>query len=193
MNKCDRCEKTYRDSGMVTISDNEKKHSETICGKCYKKEMTETLGIEDFKDFNPNIVITDCDGIDHKFEVRKMIHSTGIFWEAVEFFENDNIGYSFEVCQGFEDDSRDAVVRLKEKVKKGLSKKFIKRDISNGYESLTLSEDVLEGKIEWDDNYGGKTPKFKIDGKEYSAEQIGKILMCYEGWNFELKIKEPTD
>ncbi|GEM_PF-4447398 len=59
---------------MVTISDNKSKHSETICGHCYNKEMAESLGIEDFKDYETSIAIKDCDGIDHEFEVRKMIH-----------------------------------------------------------------------------------------------------------------------
>lgn len=178
---------------MVTLSDRQGQHSETICGNCYNKAMSEALEIEDFNDFEPHIVIKDSDGIEHEFEIRKMIQETGIFWEAVEFLDNDEIGYCFEVYQGFEDDSLEAVARLQEKVEKGLSKKFIKRNAFNGYESLTLNEDVLEGKIEWDDNYNGRIPKFKIDGKDYSAEQIGKILMRYEGWGFELRIKEPTE
>jgi hypothetical protein len=130
---------------------------------------------------------------EHRFEIRKMIQVTAVFWGAIEFLDNDEIGYSFKVYQAFEDDSEEAVSRLKEKIKEGLSKKFIKKTVFAGRESLSFSEDTAEGKIEWDDNYDGRIPKFKIDGKEYSAEQIGKILMSYEGWNFELKIKEPTD
>ena len=122
-----------------------------------------------------------------------MIQETGIFWEAVEVLDNDEIGYSFAVYQAFEDDSEEAVSRLKEKIKEGLSKKFIKKTVFAGRESLSFSEDTAEGKIEWNDNYDGRIPKFKIDGKEYTAEQMGQILMGYEGWKFELRIKEPTD
>jgi len=28
---------------------------------------------------------------------------------------------------------------------------------------------------------------------DYTAEQVGHMLMSFEGWNFELRIKEPTD
>lgn len=192
--KCERCGKICRNYGMVTVTENDEfGRSETICSDCYNKAMSVALEVEDFKDFEPHIIIKDSDDIEHEFEIRKMIQETGIFWEAVEFLDNYEIGYSFDIYQSFEDDSLEAVAKLKEKVEKGLSKKYIKRNISNGYESLTLSEDVLEGKIEWDDNYDGRIPKFKIDGKAYSAEQIGKILMGYEGWDFELRIKEPTD
>lgn len=191
--QCERCGKQCRDHGMITLSESDGRHSETICGDCYNEEMAESLGVEDFKDFKPSLILKDCDGIEHRFKVRKMIHETGIFWEAIEFLENQNIGYSFQIYQGLEDDSEEAVKRLKGKVKNGLSKKFIKRTSFTGQESLSFSEDVVEGKIEWDDRYDGRIPKFKIDGVDYTAEQIGNMLMAYEGWNFELKIKEPTD
>lgn len=71
------------------------------------------------------------------------------------------VGYSFEMYQGFEDNSVEAVKILKE----SLFKKFIKKTIFKGYESLTLNEDVLEGKIEWGDDYNGRIPKFKIEEK----------------------------
>lgn len=154
--------------------------------------MSMALKVEDFKNFEPHITLKDCNHVEHKFEIRKMIQEMGIFWEAIEFLENDSIGYSFEVYQGLKDDSLDALTRLEEKVKEGLSRKFIKKTIFRGKESLSLSEDIIKGKIEWDDNYNG-IPKFKIDGEEYSSEEIGQILMGYEGWGFEFKIKEPTD
>ena len=191
--QCERCGKQCRDHGMITLSESDGRHSETICGDCYNEEMAEALEVEDFKNFDSHIIIKDCDNIEHIFEVRKMTHGTGIFWEAIEFLDDDNIGYSFQVYQGFEDKPEEAVKNLNQKIKNGISKKFIKRTSFGGQESLSFSEDVVEGKIEWDDRYDGRIPKFKIDGVDYTAEQIGNMLMAYEGWNFELKIKEPTD
>lgn len=190
--QCERCEKTCRDNGMVTLSESEGRHYETICGDCYNVDMAEALGVENFKDFEPNLIQKDSDGKECRFEIRKMIHETGINWEAIEFID-DEIGYSFEVHQDFEEASNQAVMQLIKKVKEGISKKYIKKILFSGQESLSFNGDTVEGKIEWDDNYDGRIPKFKIDGVDYTADQVGHMLMAYEGWNFELKIKEPTD
>ncbi len=52
---------------------------------------------------------------------------------------------------------------------------------------------VVEGRIEWDDRYDDRTPKFIIDGQEYSLEEIGRMMMSCEGWNFIVEIIEPTE
>jgi hypothetical protein len=178
---------------MVTLSESDGRHYETICGDCYNVDMADALGIENFKDFEPNLIQKDSDGIEHRFEIRKMIHETGVSWEAIEFLDDDEIGYSFEVHQDFNEASNQAVRQLNEKVKVGLCKKFIKKSLFSGQECLSFNGDTVEGKIQWDDNYDGRIPKFKIDGVDYTAEQVGHMLMAYEGWNFELIMKEATD
>jgi len=112
-----------------------------------------------------------------------MINPTGICWEAVEFIGENKIGYSFEVHQDFEEDSNDALERLYKKIKKGLSKKFIRKEIIQGQELVSIKGNVVEGRIEGDDRYD-RTPKFK---------EFGRILMSCEGWNFRLEIIEPTE
>lgn len=41
--ECERCGKVCRNYGVVTLSDSERRYSETICGDCYNKEMSEVL------------------------------------------------------------------------------------------------------------------------------------------------------
>lgn len=82
---------------------------------------------------------------------------------------------------------------LYKRIENGLSRKFIVKEISFGKEFTYLKEDLAEGRIEWDENYEGNTPKFIIDGEEYSLDELGKIMMAYEGWNFKLEIIEPTE
>ena len=193
MTKCERCGKTCRPYEMLTLSDNDGLHPETVCGDCYNKKIAINLGVKDFRNFKTIIVQRDCERKEHKFVTRKMIDDTGIFWEAVEFPNRVDVGYYFKVYQNFEDASEEAIKSLNEKIKVGLAKKFIKKTMFKGQERLTLSGDTLEGKIEWDNRYDGRIPKFKIDGQDYTGEQIGKLLMGHEGCDFELKIKKNND
>jgi hypothetical protein len=178
--------------GMVVLTIKEDEPSQSLCRDCYNEFAANMLGIEDYKDFEKEATFIDCDGIEHRFQIGKMINPTGICWEAVEFIGENKIGYSFEVHQDFEEDSNDALERLYKKIKKGLSKKFIRKEVVQGQELISIKENVVEGRIEWDDRYD-RMPKFIIDGLEYSLEEFGRILMSCEGWNFRLEIIEPTE
>lgn len=193
MERCQWCGKDSSGYGMVVLTIKEDEPSQSICEDCYNRYMADMLGVEGYKDFEKEATFKDCDGIDHCFQIGKKIHSTGICWEAVEFIEVDRVGYSFEVHQDFEEDSNDALKRLYKKIRKGLSQKFIKREVFQGHELISFKDNLVEGRIEWDDRYDDRTPKFIIDGQEYSLEEIGRMMMSCEGWNFKLEIIEPTE
>jgi hypothetical protein len=178
---------------MVVLTIKEDEPSQSVCRDCYNEFAANMLGIEDYKDFEKEVTFIDCDGIEHCFQIRKKIHPTGICWEAVEFTGVDKIGYSFEVHQDFEEDSNYALKRLYKKIRKGLSQKFIKREVFQGHELISFKGNIVEGRIEWDDRYDDRTPKFIIDGQEYSLEEFGRMMMSCEGWNFKLEIIEPTE
>jgi hypothetical protein len=193
MERCQWCGKDSSGYGMVVLAIKEDEPSQLICEDCYNRYTADMLGVEDYKDFENEATFKDCDGIDHCFQIGKKIHPTGICWEAVEFTGADKIGYSFEVHQDFEEDSNDALRRLYKKIEKGLSQKYIKKEVFQRYELNSFKENIVEGRIEWDDRYETDTPKFIIDGQEYSLEELGRMMMSCEGWNFKLEIIEPTE
>jgi len=41
-----------------------------------------------------------------------------------------------------------------------------------GQELISIKENIVEGRIEWDDRYNDRTPKFIIDGQEYSLKNL---------------------
>jgi len=129
MCKCEKCGISYRNFGLVTLSDRDKQHPETICVDCYNKKRAKSLGVKVLKKFEPNIIQKDCEGVEHRFVIRKMMDDLGIFWEAAELSDDTNVGYTFEVYQKFEDTAEEAVKNLYEKIKGGLEKKLIKKDI----------------------------------------------------------------
>lgn len=117
----------------------------------------------------------------------------GVLWEAVEFLDGDEIGYLFQVNQDFEDNPNGILKTLYKRIEDGLSRKFIKKEMLYGREYYSLKDARAEGRIEWDEMNEGHIPKFIIDGEEYSLDEIGKMMMSYEGWNFKLEIIEPTE
>jgi hypothetical protein len=193
MNRCQWCGKEPNGFEMVVLTVEEGEPPQSICRDCYNEFTADMLEIEDYKDFEKEVTFEDCDGREHRFHIGKMINPTGIFWNAIEFIGDGKVGYSFEVHQDFEEDSNDALDRLYKKIRNGLSKKFIKRRIVQGQELVSIKENVVEGRIEWDDRYDDRAPKFIMDGQEYSLEEFGRILMSCEGWNFRLEIIEPTE
>ena len=52
---------------------------------------------------------------------------------------------------------------------------------------------VVRGHITWDDETDGQQPLVVIDGKEFSWTQLGRMVMSYEGWQFKLEIKDPSE
>lgn len=108
-------------------------------------------------------------------------------------FRGDKIGYLFQINQEFDEDPSVALERLYKKVEIGLSKKFIESNVSFGREFNSFKDDQIEGRIDWDEKYEGNIPKFIIDGEEYSFDELGRMLMTYEGWNFKLEIIEPNE
>jgi len=142
MNRCQWCGRVPSGFGMVVLTIKEDEPSQSICRDCYNEFAANMLGIEDYKDFEKEAIFTDCDGIEHRFQVGKMINPTGICWKAVEFICENKIGYSFEAHQDFEEDSNDALERLYKKIKKGLSQKFIRKEMFQGQEKVYKKRNV---------------------------------------------------
>lgn len=193
MDKCQWCSKESNGYGMVVLTEKEGEDSQLICGGCFNEYMVNIYELEDFESYQKETILFDCNDIEHSFQIQNRIHLTGVSWEAVEFLEGDKTGYLFQINQEFDEDPSIALERLYKKIEIGLSKKFIERKVSFGQEFNSIIDEVVEGRIEWDEEYEGSIPKLIIDGKEYSFYELGRMLMTYEGWNFKLEIIEPTE
>jgi len=52
---------------------------------------------------------------------------------------------------------------------------------------------VVRGRIEWDEETGDRLPRLVIDGEPVAWEEMGRMLMSHEGFQFRLEILDPTD
>jgi hypothetical protein len=115
---------------ILTHSDNEQ---ETIYTDCFNEEMAEYYSVEDFRDFIKSYTAVDSDGAQHVFDINKRIMGTGVFWEATEVNNGEYGGYQFAVFAEMDGNQHEAVQKLYEKIRNGLSRKQIHEEIVHGY------------------------------------------------------------
>ncbi len=53
--------------------------------------------------------------------------------------------------------------------------------------------DQLVGRIEWDEETGGETPLLVIDGKALSWDEVGRMLMRYEGFTLHARVEDSIE
>lgn len=98
----------------------------------------------------------------------------------------------FHILSHFDSDIEKAELQLKEKIKKGINKRYL--DDKDGYFSIRDGLEVA-GRILWNDNLDNSSFDhfFQIDGKKITIEKFIDLLKGVEGWNFKFQIIDTTD
>jgi len=123
---------------------------------------------------------TDCAGVTHEFLIScNFVKEVGMFTvSADEILDNKKPGYSFG---SFKTNIPHALADLFHKITKRLATKYLSDSPIQPH--LTFDEAV--GQI----GYGGVI----IDGDFLTFEQFCRVLQQYEGFLFELKIKDLSE
>ena len=128
----------------------------------------------------------------YHFKISNFLVPTGMAYEAKEVKEDDSIGYEFNSNYSLDYDHDLAMEEFIEKIKKGLNQRHIKK---RGSEWEIGAKDMLRGKIAWSED--SQDTEFEkvliIDGKRITIEEFARMIDPYEGWNFEFRIKDPSD
>ncbi|MBB6446744.1 hypothetical protein HNR53_003408 [Bacillus benzoevorans] len=134
--------------------------------------------------------LKDYQGINRTFIVKRRIDPEGIFLEAAE---NIEFGYAFAVHGELHSNQTDLLNKLMAKTRKGLTEQQVERGVfPNGQEYNTIIHDEFIGFIEYDESSDG-TPLIIIDGKPFTWEKVGKMLMTYEGFQIKVRMYDMTD
>jgi hypothetical protein len=120
--------------------------------------------------------------------IDQKLHPTGLYLEAEEITEH---GYLFAVHGEIEEKPHELLQKLIEKVKEGLSQKYILEEVFQGKVFHSFGDEVV-GRIEHDEQEA-EVPLVIIDGRPYSWKAFGKMVKANEGFQFKLEIKEITD
>ena len=58
---------------------------------------------------------------------------------------------------------------------------------------MQIAQQTVCGRIEWDDTSDGRVPLLIIDGHEVSWDELGRMLMSFEGWQFRMSIRDQSE
>jgi hypothetical protein len=136
--------------------------------------------------FQP-MVLTDTAGVAHTFAIRSFLAVTGHQMEALEMLADDQLGYQFGVLGDVEADAWELFQQLHEQVRRALAVRHVERT-EFGWQ--VTHDQRLTGRIEWDGDEDGTVPKLVIDGKPFSWEQVGRMLMTFEGFTLTAQMDE---
>ena len=160
------------------------------CYPCFNRETADRLGIHfDERQFQP-IVLEDADGAPHTFKFRSMFMPTGHEIEALEISQERQAGYRFAVLGDFDADPWELFQWLYAKMRREVATRHVHRT-EFGWQ-LTSAQRLV-GRIEWDPDSDVRLPLVVIDGKAFTWEQVGHMLMTFEGFTLEARIKDTIE
>lgn len=99
-------------------------------------------------------------------------------------------GYRFAILGDFETDARDLFKRLRERIHQGLSVRHVEKS-EHGWQ-LTQAH-RLSGVIEWDPETEGALPLLIVDGRTFTWDQIGRMLMTFEGFTLNAIVEDTSE
>ncbi len=162
-----------------------------ICSRCFNTEVATSGGLDKFEhvSFDP-VELANCTGKAHVFHFRTLLFGPGIALDAFELRDGNPSGYQFQVIGEPEEDMLTLLGRLIDKIRRALSKV----DIRDGEFGLQLSDHrVVGGIIGWGEAQHGRLPLLTIDGREITWDELGRMLVSYEGWKFKLEIRDKSE
>ncbi len=161
-----------------------------VCNQCLNREMAEAVGLEGFENAKFEAVsLTDCTGAVHEFHFRTSLSGPGVAIDAFELHDGNPSGYQFQIIGDPEEDLLVLFGRLIQKIRRGLTTKHLRR----GEFGLQISDDrVVKAMIQWDKDQDGRVPLVIIDGQEITWEELGRMLMTFEGWQFKLTVGDKS-
>lgn len=182
---CGRCGQIIRSDATISVSGAGQR-----CYRCFNEEMSARVGVAfDNTPLDP-IVLADHDGVLRTFAIQSMLAPTGHAMFAQEVPRRAGGGYRFEVLGDFEADAWELFKRLYEKMRREMMARHIEQT-EHGWQ-LT-ERDELVGRIEWNEDTDGATPVLVVDGKALTWDEVGRMLMTFEGFTLHAVVKDSIE
>ncbi len=184
-NACGRCGhplKSYESISVANVG--------LRCNRCFNDETAAMMGVDfDNTPLQP-VTIADADGVDHTFEFRSMLVPTGHALSARERVAEEQEGYEFSVLGDFDDNAWDLFKKLYDRITDGLAVRHVEQG-EFGWR-ITDARHLI-GRITWDPDRGGDVPLLVIDGRSFSWDEIGRMLMSFEGFTLRAFIDDSIE
>jgi hypothetical protein len=189
MVSCDACGTTVPAYDVVNYGSIEQGYR-GLCSRCFNAEVASALGLERFENVRLHpVAMVDCAGERHEFHFRMRLLGSMMALDAFEVEVGVPRGYQFQILGEPEDEPLSLLARLVARMRRSLSLKHLVPS-EHGTE---IADQTVCGRIEWDESAEGRVPLLVIDGQEVSWEELGRMLMSFEGWQFRLEIRDRSE
>jgi hypothetical protein len=161
-----------------------------LCNRCFNAEVANALGLEGFENVRLHpVVMTDCAGESHEFHFRMRLLGSMAALDAFELTDGAPGGYQIQILGKPDDEPLSLLGRLIERMRRSLSVKHL----VHSEHGAQIAGQTVCGQIEWDESEDGRVPQLVIDGREVSWDELGRMLMTFEGWQFRLAIIDRSE
>ncbi len=187
--RCVACHESVPSFEIVSLGSIDKGYRD-LCSRCFNTEMAQLGGLNRFEhlDLKP-VTVSDAAGKEHEFHLRTYLFGTGVALDAFEVRGGHPAGYQFQIIGEPEEDLLILLGKLVEKIRRGLSRKHLKRERYG----VQIADRIVSGTIAWDDTQDGSVPLLNIDGREITWQDFGRMLMTFEGWQFKLEVRDKSE
>jgi len=182
---CDRCGHPLQPHESISVLD-----VGLRCYTCFNEETAARMGVDfDQTQLQP-VTVADADGIEHTFEFQSMLVPTGHALYARERLAEEREGYEFSVLGDFEADVWDLFKVLYDRIRRGLAVRHVER----GEPGWRLTDaHHLVGRIAWDPDRSGEVPLLVIDGRPFTWDEVGRMLMSFEGFTLRASVGDSIE
>ena len=190
--RCEDCghEVPAFDTIDLTVSP---KQSRRICARCFNTLIAKRAGVRfEHPDFAP-IVLQDATGAPHEFHFRTRHRGDHVAVEAFEMVDHRAGGYEFQVLGDPSDDPIRIFQQLFERMRRALGRTHIEETAHGPQIAKSADGWVVRGQIEWDDEENGRVPRLVVDGKGYSWDELGRMLMSFEGFRLKMEVYDKSE
>ena len=173
-NVCERCGQPLKSHESISVA-----NVGLRCYRCFNEETAAMMGVDfDNTPLQP-VTVSDADGVEHTIEFRSMLVPTGHALYARERLPEGHEGYEFSVLGDFDANVWDLFRVLYDRVQRGLALRHVERG-ELGWRITDAHH--LVGRITWDPDRAGEVPLLVIDGRAFTWDQVGRMLMSFEGF-----------
>ena len=186
---CDACGTAVPAYDVVNYGSIEKGYRE-LCSRCFNTEVARALGLEHFEHVRLHpVVMTDCAGERHELHFQMRLLGSMVTLDAFELRAGAPGGYQFQILGKPNDEPLFLLSRLIERMRRSLSAKHLVRSEYG----MQIADQTVCGRIEWDESADGRVPLLIIDGQEVSWDELGRMLISFEGYQFRLAIRDRSE
>lgn len=187
--QCEGCGELTASYDMVSYG-SKNRGNRQLCTQCFNTEVARQFGLADFSNlqFEP-VGMIDCSGQTHQFHFQTRLLGDIVSLDAFELRQGSPGGYQFQVVGDSEGDLFAMLGRLIEKIRRALSIKHIAED----RHGLQIVDQTVRGRIDWDETEVDHVPLVVVDGQEIRWDDLGRMLMAFEGWQFRLELIDRSE